>query len=301
MTIFAFDIDGTICTNTYGKYDLAQPYPQRIEHINKLYNEGHTIKMFTARGSTTQKNWFDFTSNQISSWGLKFHELIIGKPEADIFIDDKAVNHNSWNWENDTLALVSKNSEKAKRYFSKVSETFFLISQNTELIEKITTLGNELGSRIKRGGKILFAGNGGSFADSQHLAAEFISKLNTDRNPLPSIALGTNSSSTTAIGNDYGYEFVFSRELEAISNKNDFLIAISTSGESKNIIKLLEKANSLEISNVLLTGSNRNSTASTLAKSSINTCQKNLSTAEIQQIHITIGHILCEFAQQDFI
>ena len=95
-------------------------------------------------------------------------------------------------------------------------------------------------------GKIIFAGNGGSFADSQHLAAELISKLNIDRVPLPGIALGTNSSSTTAIGNDYGFEYIFSRELEAIGKDNDFLIAISTSGESKTLLIYLKSRNLLE-------------------------------------------------------
>ena len=82
--------------------------------------ECHIIgnKLHKILGSTTQKNWFDFTSNQISSWGLKFHELIIGKPEADIFIDDKAVNHNSWDWGNNHLTLLSKNSDN---YWKQIS------------------------------------------------------------------------------------------------------------------------------------------------------------------------------------
>ena len=99
MKIYAFDIDGTICTNTDGNYELAVPYKERIESINRLYSEGHIIKMFTARGSTTKKDWYEFTANQITNWGLKFHELITGKPEADFFIDDKAINDNHWDWE----------------------------------------------------------------------------------------------------------------------------------------------------------------------------------------------------------
>ena len=121
------------------------------------------------------------------------------------------------------------------------------------------------------------------------------------RNPLPAIALGTNSSSLTAIGNDYGFESIFSRELEAIYDTNDFLIAISTSGESQNILKLLEKSKSLGISNTLLTGANKNSKAAKIADSFINTPPICDTTAEIQQIHITIGHILCDIAQQEFI
>ena len=301
MKIFAFDIDGTICTNTYGNYELAKPYKDRIQSINKLYREGHTIKFFTARGSTTKKDWYEFTSNQLTNWGLKFHELIIGKPEADLFIDDKAINHNDWDWESVSNEKYDKDNEKVKGYLTKVSESFQFISQDYKLISEITSLGKKLGDVISKGGKVIFAGNGGSFADSQHLAAEFISKLNIDRNPLPGIALGTNSSSSTAISNDYGFEHIFSRELEAICNKNDFLIAISTSGESENILNLLDKSKSLGIPNTLLTGPNINSKAVKLADSFINTPSFCNTTAEIQQIHITIGHILCDCAQQKYI
>ena len=301
MKIYAFDIDGTICTNTYGNYELAQPYKNRIESINRLYYEGHTIKMFTARGSTTKKDWYEFTTNQITSWGLKFHELITGKPEADLFIDDKAINHNDWDWEKGFNGKYDADTDKVKKYLTKFAESIELIEQDRLLISQITSLGKKLESILSNGGKIIFAGNGGSFADSQHLAAELISKLNIDRVPLPGIALGTNSSSTTAIGNDYGFEYIFSRELEAIGKDNDFLIAISTSGESKNIINLLEKSKSLGISNILLTGPNKNSNAAKIAESVINTPPTCIATAEIQQIHITIGHILCDFAQQQFI
>ena len=301
MKIYAFDIDGTICTNTYGDYELAKPYKERIDSINKLYDEGSTIKMFTARGSTTKKDWYEFTFNQLTNWGLKFHKLITGKPEADLFIDDKAINHNDWNWGKVLNEQYDKDDEKVRKYLTKVSESFQVITHDSKLISEITLLGKKLGKVIVNGGKVIFAGNGGSFADSQHLAAEFISKLNVDRNPLPGIALGTNSSSSTAIGNDYGFESIFSRELEAICNKNDFLIAISTSGESQNILKLLEKSKSLGIPNTLLTGPNKNSKAATLADSFINTPSICDTTAEIQQMHITIGHILCDYAQQQFI
>ena len=301
MKIYAFDIDGTICSNTYGNYELAQPYKERIAYINKLYNEGHTIKMFTARGSTTKKDWYEFTANQITNWGLKFHELITGKPEADFFIDDKAINHNDWDWGKVHHEKYDKDYEKVRKYLTKVAESFQIITEDSELISKVTSLGKKLGGIISNGGKVIFAGNGGSFADSQHLASEFISKLNIDRNPLPAIALGTNSSSLTAIGNDYGFESIFSRELEAIYDTNDFLIAISTSGESQNILKLLEKSKSLGISNTLLTGANKNSKAAKIADSFLNTPPICDTTAEIQQIHITIGHILCDIAQQQFI
>ncbi len=300
MTIYAFDIDGTICSNTYGNYELAEPFVNRIEVINNLYEKGHTIKMFTARGSTTNKDWYNFTKEQLKKWGLKFHTLIMGKPEADIFIDDKAINHNNWEWEKYENSNKS-NFDVSQQHLKRASDAMLALSFNKRLIDKINILGFELSNALKNKGKIIFAGNGGSFADSQHLSAEFVAKLNVDRIPLASIALGTNASTISAIGNDYGYDYIFSRELEAIGNKNDFLIAITTSGSSKNIIELLKKSNSLGIRNALLTGPNIDSKAAKLSKFVINTPLSFTSTAEIQQMHITLGHLICDIAQKDFL
>ena len=91
MTKYAIDIDGTICNNTWGDYHKAQPNLKRIEYINKLYDSGNIIKMFTARGSVTKKDWYEFTNNQLKTWGLKFNELILGKPDADILLMIKRV------------------------------------------------------------------------------------------------------------------------------------------------------------------------------------------------------------------
>ena len=162
------------------------------------------------------------------------------------------------------------------------------IKESIELKSKLQTL--------KAGGKIIFAGNGGSFADSQHLSAEFTSRFMIDRNPLASIALGTNSSSMSAIGNDYGYENIFSRELEGIVQTIDTFIAISTSGNSKNIIAAVNKANSLGIFTVAWTGETGG------ALSSICDCIKVQSsdTARIQECHILIGHALCELVEMEY-
>lgn len=97
--IYCFDIDGTICTPTYGKYAEARPYPERIAKSNVLYQEGHEILLFTARGSTTGIDWFDFTEEQLLGWGLRFHKLMMGKPHADIFVDDLAVHSESFDWD----------------------------------------------------------------------------------------------------------------------------------------------------------------------------------------------------------
>jgi len=88
---YCFDIDGTICTNTNGDYEKAQPLTNRIKIVNDLFNEGHQIIMFTARGSTTNFDWKHLTKQQLKYWGVNYHKLIFGKPEADIFIDDKAI------------------------------------------------------------------------------------------------------------------------------------------------------------------------------------------------------------------
>jgi len=97
--IYCFDIDGTLCTSTDGEYAKAEPFQDRIAVVNALYIAGHTIKLFTARGSTTGIDWRDLTERQLLTWGVRYHMLIMGKPEADLFIDDKAFNAEHWHWE----------------------------------------------------------------------------------------------------------------------------------------------------------------------------------------------------------
>lgn len=96
--IYCFDIDGTLCSKTDGRYHEAQPFPERILVVNSLYAAGHYIKLFTARGSTTGIDWRAVTEGQMRAWEVRYHELILGKPEADVFIDDKAFNSESWHW-----------------------------------------------------------------------------------------------------------------------------------------------------------------------------------------------------------
>lgn len=96
--IYCFDIDGTLCTITDGEYAQAEPLIDRIAIVNALYDAGHKIKLFTARGSTTGIDWRDLTESQMKMWGVRYHQLILGKPEADIFIDDKAFNAHTWSW-----------------------------------------------------------------------------------------------------------------------------------------------------------------------------------------------------------
>ena len=95
---YCFDIDGTLCSNTNGDYPSAEPFPDRIEHMNALYDAGHEITLFTARGTTTGIDWRELTENQLRDWGAKYHRLILGKPHADLFVDDKAVHSEAYHW-----------------------------------------------------------------------------------------------------------------------------------------------------------------------------------------------------------
>ena len=150
---------------------------------------------------------------------------------------------------------------------------------------------------LKAGGKILLCGNGGSAADAQHIAAELTGRYKTERGALAGIALTTDTSALTAIGNDYGYEFVFSRQLEALGCEGDLLIAISTSGNSGNVVKALELARKIGIKTIGLSGR----TGGAMNE----LCELNLvvpsnDTPRIQEMHIMIGHIICQSIDDAF-
>jgi len=168
-----------------------------------------------------------------------------------------------------------------------------LILKDRQLLCLVEEIVNNIKEVLLKGNKVIFAGNGGSFADSIHLTAEFVSKFNFDRKPLSAIALGGNNSIITSIGNDYSFEDIFSRELDALACEGDLLIAISTSGNSKNIIKVIKKAQLKGIIVYCLTGEK----GGVLAK--ICKCLKvpSNTTARIQEAHITIGHIICEIVE----
>lgn len=162
------------------------------------------------------------------------------------------------------------------------------------LMHKVIDLAEKCTAALQAGGKIIFFGNGGSFADAQHLSAEFTSRFMFDRPGLPSLALGTNSSAMTAIGNDYGYENVFAREIQAIATPADMLIAITTSGNSGNIIKALEEARKSNIPAIVLTGAGRGMLDNATKTLNI----PSTDTARIQECHILIGHIVCGLVEK---
>ncbi len=146
----------------------------------------------------------------------------------------------------------------------------------------------------RAGGKVLLCGNGGSAADAQHLAAELISRLKLERAAIPALALTTNTSLLTAIGNDYKYDLVFVRQVEAFGRAGDVLIAISTSGESENVIKAVEFSRVQGIKSIALTGAKGGRLAE---KVDIAIKIPSDNVQRIQECHITVGHILCELIE----
>ncbi len=168
------------------------------------------------------------------------------------------------------------------------------VLQSREILTQLEVLVNECLKSLKNGGKIIFCGNGGSFADSQHLAAEFVSRLRFDRAPLASIALGTNSSNMSAIANDYGYNQVFKREILSLSNKEDIFIPISTSGNSENVLDAIIAAKDKGIKICGFTGGSggkMNDHCEVIVVPSS-------STEKIQEVHIMLGHILCALIEE---
>lgn len=164
------------------------------------------------------------------------------------------------------------------------------ILEDGTLIALVKRVAEECVEALQRGSRILFAGNGGSAADAQHLAAELVSRFAFDRPGLAGIALTTDSSILTAVGNDYGYEKVFARQIQAHGREGDVLVALSTSGNSPNILEALDAARSQSIRTIGLTGA---SGGRMLALSDYCVRVPSDETARIQECHIVIGHVLC--------
>jgi D-sedoheptulose 7-phosphate isomerase len=170
------------------------------------------------------------------------------------------------------------------------------ILHNEALIATIEEVTQRVTQAFQNGNKVLFCGNGGSAADAQHLAAEFSGRFYTDRNPLPSEALHCNTSYLTAVANDYGYDVVYSRMVKGIGRKGDVLIALSTSGNSTNIINALLQAKEMGMTTVSMTG-NSGGKMKDMADYLINVPSSD--TPRIQEAHIMIGHILCQLVEEN--
>ena len=173
--------------------------------------------------------------------------------------------------------------------FNKRIENFKKLN---ELSSKIESVAQIIKTALENGNKVLLCGNGGSASDSNHIAAEFIARFQKERVSLPAFSLSANNSIITAIANDYAFDNIFSRQIEGIGKRGDVLIAISTSGKSKNIIKALEQANKQGLQTILLTGQNK-----TNLKVSAEINVPSDITCEIQEMHIAIGHVICEIIE----
>lgn len=148
----------------------------------------------------------------------------------------------------------------------------------------------------KRGNKILLCGNGGSAADCQHIAAEFVGRFKKERRALPAIALTTDTSILTAVTNDYWYDFLFARQIEALGKEDDLLFALSTSGNSINIIRAVELAKTLKLKTIGLLGGDGGKLRRIIDLPIIVPAK---SSARVQEVHITIAHIICELVEQE--
>jgi D-sedoheptulose 7-phosphate isomerase len=147
---------------------------------------------------------------------------------------------------------------------------------------------------LRAGGKVMACGNGGSAADAQHFAAELIGRFERERQELAAIALTTDSSILTAIGNDYSYDEIFSKQVRGLGKQGDILLSISTSGNSKNVVEAIEAAKKLGIKIIALTGNGGGKIASLLDKDDIHLCAPSTRTARIQEIHLVLLHSLCD-------
>ena len=169
-----------------------------------------------------------------------------------------------------------------------------VIESNVPVLENITAA---LIKALKNGNKVLLFGNGGSAADSQHIAAEMVSRFRRERKALPAIALTTDTSILTAIGNDYSFDNVFARQIEALGELGDVAIGISTSGNSPNVIKAVRTAKQMKLVTIGLTGESGGE-----LKNCVDICFQapSPSTPHIQEVHLTVAHAICDIVESEF-
>ena len=181
-----------------------------------------------------------------------------------------------------------------KERIQKTIDNLQMLLLDEKVIHQIADAARTIISAIQSGNKLMICGNGGSAADSQHMAAEFVCRFYKDREPLPAIALTTDTSIITAISNDYAYDKVFARQVKAIGKKGDVLFGISTSGASKNVLEAFKVAREMGIKTILLTGA----TEKTIAPySDIIIKTPSSDTPRIQEMHLLIEHIICEIVE----
>lgn len=197
------------------------------------------------------------------------------------------------------LTLIANNTKtmtSSENLKNAIAEHQTMFAKLGDLIPQISIVAEELKACINRGGKILLMGNGGSAADSQHIAAEIVGRFKKERRGLAAIALTTDTSIITSVGNDYGYDYIFARQIEALCRPEDVVIGITTSGNSKNVVAAIEEANKLGATTIGLTGGSGGK-MNELCK--YNLVMPSSETARIQEAHIFVGHSLCDLLESE--
>lgn len=185
---------------------------------------------------------------------------------------------------------------KIETAFQESAQVKIQFIQNEENVGKIMDVTKRILGAYRKGNKVLFFGNGGSACDASHLAAELVNRYKKDRDGLPALALATDMAVVTSIGNDYDYTELFSRQIKAMGNKGDVAIAISTSGNSPNVLKAVEMARQKGLITVGFTGKDGGKLAGLVDYAFIVPSDN---TARIQEAHITLGHLLCELIEDE--
>ena len=186
--------------------------------------------------------------------------------------------------------------ERVKKFLKTSGDLKYKVAE--AMADKILEAAHIIRDCLANGGKLLLMGNGGSAADSQHIAAELIGRFKKERKAIPAIALTVDSSSLTALGNDYGFDTIFSRQVEALANPTDAIIGISTSGNSRNVIRALNLAREIGASTIGFMGNDGGDMKNCV---DISIIVPSNDTARIQEVHITVGHIICEIIERDLI
>lgn len=187
---------------------------------------------------------------------------------------------------------------KIKTYIQNSISTKEKLLQNEQILQKIQQISEEITQSLKNGNKILFVGNGGSASDCDHLATEFVSRFYKDRHAFNAISLTSNNALITALSNDFSYDKAFSRQIEAIGKKGDILFALSTSGNSKNIIDSINIANEMGLLTIGLTGQNESSMDNLC---SILIKIPSTETPNIQEAQMTLGHLICLLVEEELL
>lgn len=194
--------------------------------------------------------------------------------------------------------MTDAREEGLHEFFHRSREAFERAAVDQKFLASVLAIADRISEAFLLGGKLMLAGNGGSAADAQHIAAEFLSRFKLDRAPLPAIALTTDTSALTAIGNDYGFENLFERQVRGLGKKGDVFIGISTSGKSPNVLSALKVARDIGVTTIGFTGS---ADTPMVPLCDLVLAAPSDETALIQQIHITAAHAICGIVEREMV